>query len=254
MNFVPIYNFTVLESIYGRFILNRHCAMQADQMIKTGQPHIQGELNNLLSVVNTLPEKCVIVDAGANAGLVALPMALLVRQRGGVVHAFEVQRLMFYALCGTVALNDLENLFVLHQGLGAKRESVTVARPNYSVAQDFGMFSLAERDKDSPQPLDQNIQEVIEIVPLDDLRLPRVDFFKIDVEGMELQVLAGAKQTIVQHHPWCWIEYWKVNMDDIKAQFAGLPYRFYVMDDLNLLCAPIERLEAAKMEIKTKEV
>jgi hypothetical protein len=33
-------NFTVIESEFGRFIVNRHCAHQAESLIKTGRPHI----------------------------------------------------------------------------------------------------------------------------------------------------------------------------------------------------------------------
>jgi hypothetical protein len=37
-------NFAVLESVYGRFVVNRHCAYQAETLIKTGYPHIEPEL------------------------------------------------------------------------------------------------------------------------------------------------------------------------------------------------------------------
>ena len=33
-------NFTVFESVYGRFVVNRHCDFQADVLAKTGRaPH-----------------------------------------------------------------------------------------------------------------------------------------------------------------------------------------------------------------------
>ena len=36
-------NFVVIDSIHGPFVINRHCALQAEALIKTGRPHIQGE-------------------------------------------------------------------------------------------------------------------------------------------------------------------------------------------------------------------
>lgn len=42
--------------------------------------------------------------------------------------------------------------------------------------------------------------------PLDSLMLDRLDFFKIDVEGMEPQVLAGATQTLVRFRPIIYVE------------------------------------------------
>jgi FkbM family methyltransferase len=251
MNLPGVRNFTVLESIYGDFVINRHCSFQADHLVKTGIPHIQPELNNILAIVNTLPPQCVVVDAGANAGLVAVPIAQTIRPRGGIVYAFEVQRMMFYALCGTVVLNDLDNLFVYQTGLGAARGSFTAPVPNYGMPQDFGLFSLTDGNQALAVAPDR--KETVDVVPVDELKLPRLDFLKIDVEGMEIQVLAGARQTLANFRPWCWIEYWKVKIDDIKAQFAGLPYRFHIMDQLNLLCVPTERLTGLQLEIKAPQ-
>jgi FkbM family methyltransferase len=249
----PLTNFTPIESVYGKLIVNRYCAHQAEHLIKTGMPHIQAELNTILSIVNTLPENCVVVDAGANAGLITIPVAQLIKKRGGIVYAFEVQRMMFYALCGSVALNDLDNVFVSQRGLGAARQSVTMDLPNYAIHQDFGQFSLVP-GKAALKSEDHKRQETFEIIPLDELKLPRADFLKIDVEGMEIQALAGARETIQKNHPWCWIEYWMVKIDDIKAQFTGLPYTFYQMDKLNLLCVPADRVAGTQITITAPEV
>ena len=46
--------------------------------------------------------------------------------------------------------------------------------------------------------------------------------------------------------------YWKVNIDDIKAQFEDLDYQFYLMDDLNMLCAPSEKLGESLIKVNAK--
>lgn len=230
----PVRNFTVIESAYGRFVVNRHCAFQAEHLIKTGLPHIEAELRAMLTIVATLPADCVLVDAGANIGLVSIPMAQAVKSRGGIVHAFEVQRMLHYALCGGAALNDLVNLVAHHRGLGARAATVLLPEIDYGKAQDFGALSLA-----SAAPAAGS--ESVDIVALDALALPRLDFLKVDVEGMELDVLDGARATIERCLPWCWIEYWLSGVDPIKARFAGLDYEFYRIDTLNMLCAPRPR-------------
>ena len=48
-------NFTVIESVYGNLIVNRHCTNQAEALIKTGRPHIEGELRKILMIVGSLP-------------------------------------------------------------------------------------------------------------------------------------------------------------------------------------------------------
>lgn len=43
--------------------------------------------------------------------------------------------------------------------------------------------------------------ELVEVVTIDGLNLPHIDFFKIDVEGYEFEVITGAEQTIRSHRP-----------------------------------------------------
>jgi FkbM family methyltransferase len=235
-------NFTVLESIYGKFVVNRHCAFQADVLVKTGHTHIEAELAKILTVVRSLDDGCVIVDAGANIGLVSVPIAQEIKQRRGIVHAFEVQRMLFYALCGSAALNDLDNIFVHNKALGASAGEVNAGQPDYARPQDFGLYSLNEPINDAPQ-------EKVPLVTIDSLNLPRLDFLKIDVEGMEPEVLRGATNAIEAFSPWCWVEYWKVDISAIKAAFPAGKYRFYLMDQLNLLCAPLCRTANAGIRI-----
>lgn len=243
-------NFTVIDSVYGPLVINRHCAYQADALIKTGIPHIQGELNVMLKLINTLSEGAVVVDAGANAGLVSVPVALALAGRRGTVHAFEVQRMMYYALCGSAALNGLGNLHVHHAALGAQPGMLSITPPDYSKAQDFGMFSLVG---ETAPAATSSVAEQVPVTTIDAQNLSRLDFLKVDVEGMEIDVLKGAAATIAAHRPWCWIEYWKVDMADIKRQFDGLGYRFYVMDKLNVLAAPDARV-TDKIKFEAQEV
>ncbi len=139
-----INNFTVLESIYGKFIVNRYCAYQADALVKTGRTHIEAELNNIRAIVDTLPENCLVVDGGANIGFVAVPIAQRIKNKNGQVICFEPQRMIFNALAGTVALNDLDNLFVHNLGLSDQESWATMPKVDYGKPADFGMVSLTE--------------------------------------------------------------------------------------------------------------
>ena len=239
-------NFAVIDSIYGRFVVNRRDKFQAEALIRTGKPHIQAELEVLLAIADTLPDGAFAVDAGANVGLVAIPLAQRLKPRGGAVLAYEVQRMIYYALCAGAVLNDLDNLFTFHQGLGAAWRVERIASADYGAAQDFGMYSLLN------QPAERN--EAVQIAALDELGLPRLDLLKIDVEGMEMEVLAGARATIARHRPWCWVEYWMVGAETIAAAFAGLGYEFYLVDELNLLCAPADRLAASGLKFEGAKV
>ena len=236
----------MVESIYGRFIVNRHCSYQAESLIKTGAPHIDREVKLILKIVGTLPKDCIVVDAGANIGLISIPIARAIKEKRGIIHAFEPQRMLFYALSGAAALNDLDNLFVHHNAVGAAPGVLKLPRIDYGTPQDFGMVSLARQEAIAEH-------ERVSIVAIDALELPHLDLLKIDVEGMELEVLKGARRTINTYRPWCWIEYWKVDENAIKEAFSGLDYRFYLVDPLNMLCAPGSRVAEQRIQIGLKE-
>jgi FkbM family methyltransferase len=176
---------------------------------------------------------------------VSIPIAQLVLHKKGTVYAFEAQRMMSYALCGSAALNDLENLIVHNKALGSTIGTLGADKLDYGQPQDFGLFSLVNQNQESA--------ETVDLISIDSLALPQLDFFKIDVEGMEIDVLKGSRSSIERHLPWCWIEYWKVDIEEIKAQFSGLEYQFFIMDELNLLCAPADRLAQSALNINAKK-
>jgi hypothetical protein len=77
------------------------------------------------------------------------------------------------------------------------------------------------------------------------MALHRLDFVKIDVEGFELNVLAGGKKTIQCYRPFLHIEYWKVGMDAIINFFKQNEiddYQFLQVDTLNMICVPHEKV------------
>ena len=186
---LPVNNFTVIESVYGSFVVNRNCASRADTLIKTGHPHIEPELAKILSIVRSLPNGGVVVDAGANIGLASIPIAREMKARGGLVHAFEAQRMKYYALCGAAALNDLNNLHAYNKALGAADGMVSAGKADYGKPWDFGLFSLTTA-------IESEARENVTITTIDGLGLPRLDFLKIDVEGVEPEVLRGARNAI----------------------------------------------------------
>ncbi|MDI2113233.1 hypothetical protein [Commensalibacter nepenthis] len=56
---------------------------------------------------------------------------------------------------------------------------------------------------------------------------------------MEVPVIKGAIKTIAYYKLFCWVEYWKVGFENIIELFDD-DYAFYIMDNLNILCAPKE--------------
>ncbi len=137
----------------------------------------------------------VVVDVGANIGTHTVFFSRKVSP-GGVVYAFEPQRLTFEFLCANLALNSLLNVVPMQNGAGDLPGEIIVPILNPSVAQNFAALKIEGHDAG----------DVVKVQPLDSLELKRCNLIKIDVEGMELKVLRGAEKTIKDCRPLLFVE------------------------------------------------
>jgi FkbM family methyltransferase len=233
-------NFVVLDSVYGQFIVARTCLFQAEVLVKTGRTHIESELNNIFAIVDTLPADAVIVDGGANIGFFTVPVAHRTQGRGTRIISFEPQRQLFQALGGSLALNGYQHVYLHNCGLGKEPGIAQLPAVDYSVDQDFGTVSLS--DKTTVEEDGWMADRVVDITSIDAMDLPRLDFFKLDVEGYEIPALTGALATIKKHRPWIWVEYFITGVGPIKQALADLDdYKFFIVDYQNMLCVPKEK-------------
>jgi FkbM family methyltransferase len=233
-------NFVVLDSVYGKFIVARTCLFQAEALVKTGRTHIESELNNIFAIVDSLPADAVIVDGGANIGFFTVPVAHRTQHRGIRIVSFEPQRQLFQALGGSLAINGYRHVYLHNCGLGAEPGIAQLPEVDYSISQDFGTVSLSNK----PTVAEDGwmADRVVDITSIDAMDLPRLDFFKLDVEGYEIPALTGALDTIKKHRPWIWIEYFITGVDPIKQALESInDYEFFIMDYQNMLCVPKEK-------------
>jgi FkbM family methyltransferase len=234
-------NFVVLDSVYGKFIVARTCAFQAEALIKTGRTHIESELNNIFAIIDTLPNDAVVIDGGANIGFFTIPVAHRTQNRGTRIISFEPQRQLFQALSGSLALNGYSHVYLHNCGQGTEPGLDQLPVIDYSIVQDFGTVQLSDKTTVAEDGWMNN--RVVDITSIDAMLLPRLDFFKLDVEGYEEAALTGAIETIKKHRPWIWVEYFITGTDAIKQTLADLDdYEFLIVDYQNMLCAPKEKL------------
>lgn len=144
---------------------------------------------------HSLKEDDQVIEAGANIGALTIPIANKVGPNGCVL-AFEPQRIAFNALCGNVFINNLQNVFCYQKALGKYNDTILVPEVDYNKVYNFGSISLSGVDRGKP----------VELITIDSLSLSRCNFIKADVEGMELEVLQGAKETIRKYKPILYIE------------------------------------------------
>jgi len=139
----------------------------------------------------------IVVDAGANIGTHTVAFANLVGPTG-VVHAFEPQRRNFQMLAGNVAINALDNVFCHQAAVGDALGQIRL--PPLPPAETNFNFSAVSIVGAAAQG------ESVPLVTLDSLNLPSCRLIKIDTEGMEPQVLSGARTLIERCRPFLYLE------------------------------------------------
>ncbi len=137
----------------------------------------------------------VVVDVGANIGTHTVFFAKKVTEVG-LVFAFEPQRLVFQTLCGNVALNGLTNVVTFQSAVGEARGQLVFPPIDPRVKYNFGAVAGAA----------SGAGEAVDVLPIDELGLPRCTLIKVDVEGMEAKVVAGARETIARCRPALFLE------------------------------------------------
>lgn len=137
----------------------------------------------------------IALDVGAHIGPHTLVLADRVGPEGAVL-AFEPQRVLFQMLCANLALNNRTNVYPYHAAVGAREDTIFVPQLDYTVENNFAGMALGGYQQG----------EKVRLLTIDGLELQRCDFMKVDVEGMELEVLKGAQKTIARFRPALYVE------------------------------------------------
>jgi FkbM family methyltransferase len=142
-----------------------------------------------------------VVDVGANLGTHTTFFAQRVGPSGRVI-AFEPQRVVFQMLCANLALNGLTNVHAHPAAAGRVAGMIDVPEVAYAEPGNHGGVSLAAPSTGAPGATGASVP----LLALDDLGLDRCRVLKIDVEGMELEVLEGGRALVAAARPIVYVE------------------------------------------------
>jgi FkbM family methyltransferase len=182
----------------------------------------------------------VMFDVGSNIGTIATLIGNILRSSD--VYCFEPQEDVYKILCGNLAINNLHNCHAYNIAFGNENKIITVDEPDYNVPNDFGIFSLIE----NKIPNINGRKIVIDVYQIDTFikkyNIQRLDLLKIDAEGMDLEILYGAKETIERFNPVILVEYSdnrKSIRDALENYLTKEKYNFIAIGN-NLLSIPRE--------------
>lgn len=243
--------FVLTSTNHGSMLVNRHDYRMVGntgygvgyQLLNTST-FDGSEIDTALQLLSVKRSKVgngvVALDCGANIGVHTIEWARHMHGWGEVI-AFEAQERIFYALAGNIALNNCFNARAIWAAVGKQAGEIRVPRPNYFVPSSFGSLEIRQRSNTEfiGQTIDYSEESMqpTRMMAIDDLKLKRLDFIKIDIEGMEMEALEGAKQTIQAFMPYLLIEKIKSDESQIQAYLQAFGYKFFPLG-INILAVP----------------
>jgi FkbM family methyltransferase len=192
----------VAQGSYQIYLPNKDTDYIQGKIAKRLEPY---ELPMLQDIRSRVKPKDYVFDVGANIGNHTLYLAAIAKCN---LFSFEPNKALCDALNQSVELNGLNKQVLVHQvGVGAKS--------------GVGKFDHLDNANLGAQSITTNLgnasEAEFEIIALDNLeRNFQVRVLKIDVEGMEIAVLKGAKEMIATDMPLLYIEC------QLEAHFAEI--------------------------------
>ncbi len=185
------------------------------------------ELREFIFLHRFLKKDMIAIDIGANLGEYTLFMAK--RLSNGKVFSFEPMQIIRDQLVENISLNGFTNVQVVGVGLSDQQRVLQIHEVD-DVHEGLGTFYLGDRKS-------KNVQEV-PLVTLDSqiepLKIPKINFIKIDVEGSELPALVGARTVITKWRPYVMVEINELtykaagySKEEVAIFFKDLDYRPY---------------------------
>ena len=174
--------------------------------------------NPELKLITSLVTKDQIsIDIGANLGLFTDFMSKASKH----VFAFEPNP---YPLENLKHLID-KNVTILPIALGNTNGPTEIRIPHHANGWSSNGASLASKTEESGKLIN------IQCRKLDSLNLENIGLIKIDVEGFEIEVLKGARETLLKNKPAMIIENESVHTEDTNQLFSimtELGYEKYI--------------------------
>jgi FkbM family methyltransferase len=236
-------SFVLAASQQGSLIVNRNDhATSGDvtygvghQILATGA-YDPDEIENIRRILNQCRllngGDVVVLDCGANIGVHTVECARYMAGWGKVI-AIEAQERIFYALAGNIALNNCQNARAIWAAIGAENGSIEVPDINYDEPASYGSLEIrnTERTENIGQAVsyEKGHTTLARLLTIDSLALDRLNFIKLDIEGMELEALDGARQSIERHKPVMLIEHIKTDLTRLVQFVTHHGYEHFMM-------------------------
>ena len=189
------------------------------------------------------------LDIGVYRGVYSLKLS----QNFNQIHAFEPNPLLFPYL-NTNLKKIIKNINLYNLALSNNSGETELKLPvrtksifkeNIEELYQLGAASI------HPKNEFENFKKVqVKVEKLDNISINNIGFIKIDVEGHELEVIEGAKNTITKDKPILLVEiekrHSKISVEETILKINNLKYECFFVKDNELI--PVEKLNNKNLE------
>lgn len=185
----------------------------------------------------------VVFDVGAHGGQFCKLFSSITPQ--GHVYSYEPASYAYSILRRVKAFKRLKNVTLVQKALGEKPCTLSLNIPikkSGSVGYGLSHFGTADDHRTYQQ---ENVEQTTIDAEVKRLGLQRLDFIKADIEGWEYSMLLGAKETIKQFKPACFLEVSETSLQrsDVSVQnvwnfMTEVGYQGFVFNKETLTFSP----------------
>ena len=205
----------LIEGRHGFFVYNLHDHYIGRALELYGE-YSEAEMRLFSTLISVGGD---VIEVGANIGTLTVPLAKGIGNYK--IHAFEPQPVVFQNLCANLSVNCCENALAWPYAVGSSPAHLELPSVDYGKEGNFGGVSLVEGGSGGTS---------VDVITLDDYTsgIESVSLLKIDVEGMERDVLCGARKMIARCRPLIYLENDRIEKSQALIETCWeLGYRLY---------------------------
>lgn len=184
----------VVKGKHGYFICNEYDRVIGRSMLKYGE-FAESTVDFYKS---TLHYECTAIEVGSFFGNHTIPLANFVGKMGRV-YSFEAIRSFYYMLCGNLAMNSINHVEAYNIPIGDQEKEVLISEIQLDREFNYGAIDLRKFPVGRPTMM-TTLDKFFLDRPKNE-QPKRVDLLVADVNGMEAEVLSGAKDLLNQYTP-----------------------------------------------------
>ena len=170
-----------------------------------------------------------VVDLGANLGYFSKTFARLAKN--GKLISIEPVPVFYDTL--SYFMKGYSNTTIYNVALGTEEGSITMVLPESNGMIRTGLPHIAASEEEKQLHANQEVKIVKGSNLFADLK--KIDYFKCDIEGYELNVFQEIKPILEKHLPFVQIEIAEKNLEAMLSLFASLGYAQFGIKDFKFV-------------------